>query len=109
MALGSSVWTIAALYLSNNCIVFIFVSTHYTSSQQTIRDKVEVFWVVRPRNVAVGYQRFGGPSCLHLHEVELFCVVTLCSVVVGYFPVPTYLSTYQPQHYTASKPTRTRL
>jgi hypothetical protein len=27
---------------------------------------VEVFWVVTPCSVVVGYQRFGGPSCLHL-------------------------------------------
>jgi hypothetical protein len=25
-----------------------------------------VFWVVMPCNVAVGYQRFGGPYCFHL-------------------------------------------
>jgi hypothetical protein len=28
----------------------------------------EVFWVVTPRNFAVGYQRFGGPCCLHFQE-----------------------------------------
>jgi hypothetical protein len=41
--------------------------------------QVEVFWVVTPCSVVVGYQRFGGPCCLHLHWV-----VTSCSVVVGY-------------------------
>jgi len=28
--------------------------------------EVEVFWVVTPCNVVVGYQRFRGPCCLHL-------------------------------------------
>jgi hypothetical protein len=27
---------------------------------------VEVFWVVTPCNVVLGYQRFGGPCCVHL-------------------------------------------
>jgi len=27
---------------------------------------VEVFWVVSPCSVVVGYQRFRGPCCLHL-------------------------------------------
>jgi len=27
----------------------------------------EVFWVVTPCSVVVGYQRFGGPCCSHLH------------------------------------------
>jgi hypothetical protein len=27
---------------------------------------VEVFWVVTPCCVAIGYRRFGGPCCLHL-------------------------------------------
>jgi hypothetical protein len=28
--------------------------------------QVKVFWVVMPYNVAVGYQHYKGPSCLHL-------------------------------------------
>jgi len=40
--------------------------------------QVEVFWIVKPCNVVVGYQRFGGPCCLHLQ------VVTTCNVVVGH-------------------------
>jgi hypothetical protein len=28
--------------------------------------QVEVFWVVTPCNVVVGYQRFGGPCCFQL-------------------------------------------
>jgi hypothetical protein len=34
--------------------------------------QVEVFRVVTPCNVAIGYQRFGGPCCLHLQcEVKM--------------------------------------
>jgi hypothetical protein len=37
----------------------------------TVKILVEVFWVVTPCSVVVGYQRFGGPFCLHLQgEVE---------------------------------------
>jgi hypothetical protein len=34
--------------------------------------QVEVYWVVTPCSVVAGYQRFGGPCCLHLQdEVKL--------------------------------------
>jgi hypothetical protein len=32
--------------------------------------EVEVFWFVTPCTVAVGYQRFGGPCCLHLYSED---------------------------------------
>jgi hypothetical protein len=35
-----------------------------------VRIQVDVFWVVTPCSVAVGYQRFRGPSCLHLQGGE---------------------------------------
>jgi len=31
--------------------------------------QVKVFWGVTPCTVVVGYQRFSGPCCLHLHGV----------------------------------------
>jgi len=40
--------------------------------------KAEIFWAVKPCSVMVGYQRFGGPCCLHLqgevnsHRLEDF-------------------------------------
>jgi len=33
--------------------------------------QAEVFWVVTPCSVVVGYQRFGGPRCLHLQGVAI--------------------------------------
>jgi hypothetical protein len=46
---------------------------------------------VTPSSVAVGYQRFGGPCCLHLQgdklhyiEVVVFWFVSPSSVAVGY-------------------------
>jgi hypothetical protein len=33
--------------------------------------QVELLWIVTPRSDVVGYQRFGGPCCLHLHLEEL--------------------------------------
>jgi hypothetical protein len=32
----------------------------------TVKIRIEVFWVVTLCSVVVGYQRFGGPCCLHL-------------------------------------------
>jgi hypothetical protein len=32
--------------------------------------QVVVFWVLTPFSVAIGYRRFGGPSCLHVHTVQ---------------------------------------
>jgi hypothetical protein len=32
--------------------------------------QVEVFLIVTPRSVVVGYQRFGGPCCLHLLDCD---------------------------------------
>jgi hypothetical protein len=53
----------------------------------------EVFWVVTPSRVAVGYQRFGGICCLHLRggvpEVEGSTDLRNVGIV--------------PQHYTASQ------
>jgi len=34
---------------------------------------VEVFWVLTPCGVAVGYQCFGGPCCLHFQEALNLC------------------------------------
>jgi hypothetical protein len=56
--------------------------------------QVTVFWVTTPCSVVVGYQRFGGPCCLHLQGdvieawieiyVKIFWVMTPYSYVVGY-------------------------
>jgi hypothetical protein len=35
-----------------------------------VKIHVKVFWVVTPRSVAVGYQRFAGFCCLHLHPKD---------------------------------------
>jgi hypothetical protein len=32
--------------------------------------EVEVFWVVTPCNVVVGFQGFGGPFCLHILDCD---------------------------------------
>jgi len=50
------------------------VSVVDTASQSNPRNnnkdkkwaQVEIFWVIRPCSVVVGYQRFRGPCCLHL-------------------------------------------
>jgi len=35
-----------------------------------VKIQVEVFWVVTPCSVVVGNQRFGCPCCLHLHPQD---------------------------------------
>jgi hypothetical protein len=51
------------------------LTTHliYTSPHAltVVMFQVEVFWVVIPCSVMVGYQRFRGPCCLHLQSSEL--------------------------------------
>jgi hypothetical protein len=32
-----------------------------------VKIQINVFWVVTPCSVVVGYQGFGGPCCLHIH------------------------------------------
>jgi hypothetical protein len=59
---------------------------------------VEVCWVVRPWNVVVGYQRFGGPYCLQLHSLHPEDGGSMGIRKFGTVP----------QHYTASQPTRPR-
>jgi len=51
--------------------------------------QVKIFWVVTPCGVVVGYQRFGGPLCLHLQGEDGG------SVDLWNFGI-------LPQHYTAS-------
>jgi len=36
----------------------------------TVKIQVEVFWVVTPCSVVVGHQRFAGPCCVRLHPVD---------------------------------------
>jgi len=33
-----------------------------------VKIHVDVFWVVTPCSAVLGYQHFGGPSCLHLQD-----------------------------------------
>jgi hypothetical protein len=42
----------------------------------TVMFQVEVFWVVKPRNDVVGYQRFRGPCRLHLQDSVMFFLIT---------------------------------
>jgi hypothetical protein len=44
------------------CSVTIEIHAVFTA----VNIQVEVFRVVKPCSVVVGYQRFGGPCCLHL-------------------------------------------
>jgi hypothetical protein len=47
--------------------------------------QIEVFWVVMPRSVVIGYERSGGPCCFHLQNAgALKCwypTTTLDSVI----------------------------
>jgi len=41
----------------------------------TLKFQVEFWWLARPRSVVVGYQRFGGPFCVHLQGEDRCCKV----------------------------------
>jgi len=42
--------------------------------------QVEVFWVVSPCNVVVGYRRFGSPCCLHRPQISQFYFIYVLAV-----------------------------
>jgi hypothetical protein len=62
---------------------FNSVPTKIIWNLSTVKEKrtiqAVVFWFMTPCSGMIGYQRFGGPYCLHLHWV-----VTPCSVMIGY-------------------------
>jgi hypothetical protein len=68
--------------------------------------QVEVLWVVKPCRFAIGYQRFEGPSCLHLHPDKLEVAWSSNTKDGGskFFRNVGIL----PQQYTASQPRRPR-
>jgi len=39
-----------------------------SSETSAVMFQVQVFWAVTPCSVVLGYQHFGGPCCLRLHE-----------------------------------------
>jgi len=57
-------------------------------------DSSSGLWFMTPCSNVIGYQRFGGPRCLHLQgevsgawieiQVAVLWVMTSCSIVVGY-------------------------
>jgi len=46
--------------------------------------QVEVFWVVTPCSVVVGYHRFGGPCCCHLQGGVKMAAVCSSETLVPY-------------------------
>jgi hypothetical protein len=60
-----------------------------------VKIQAEVFWVVMLCNVVVGYQCFRGPCCLHLHQYGGSKVIWNIQIL--------------PQHYMASQPRRPQL
>jgi hypothetical protein len=60
-------------YASNN----MYTNCRYcTCVLATLESKFELFCVVTPCSVAVGYRRFGGPCCLHLQGEDREHVTT---------------------------------
>jgi hypothetical protein len=51
------------------------------SAAVTFLGQLEAFWVVMPCNVVVGYQRLGGPCCLHLQGENSSQGFTDCDAV----------------------------
>jgi hypothetical protein len=40
---------------------------------KAVQIQVDIFWILTPFSVAVGYQGFGGPCCLHLQGILPHC------------------------------------
>jgi len=56
---------------------------HDLSGKGFNKIKVEVFWLVTPCSVVVGYQRFRGPCCLHLHPLKRWYPTTTLNGVTN--------------------------
>jgi hypothetical protein len=57
-----------------------------------VKIQVDVYWVVAPRGVVVGYQRFGGVFCFHL-QVEVTGTGTVMNPVsTSETRAPTHIS-----------------
>jgi hypothetical protein len=63
--------------------------------------QVKVFWVVTPCSTVVGYQRFIGLSCLHLHTTKTRN--HLCTVKFAYNEINTNGKVYFSGVHTFSK------
>jgi len=55
-----------------------------------VKTGVEVFWVVTPCSVAVGHQSFGGPCCLHLRDQDSGRGLLDCDAVYCCGRIPTF-------------------
>jgi hypothetical protein len=51
--------------IRNSFCCFMLLDLYFQLKNQ-FQIQVDFFWVVTPCSVVVGYQRFGGPCCLHL-------------------------------------------
>jgi hypothetical protein len=50
-----------------------------------VKIQIEVFWVVTPCSVVLGYRRFGGPYCLHLQGIPILVThVQVCLLMWNY-------------------------
>jgi hypothetical protein len=81
----------------------VIVYTERFEAFTTVKIQVDVFYVVTPWSVVVGYRRFGGPCCLHftlLHWImwRLFHVsILLCSILYHSEQVKCCLATTEQQ------------
>jgi len=65
-----------------------------------VKIEVEVFWVVTPCSVVVGYLRFRSPRCLHLTEkstTTLHGVTTQIPRLEGIITLQNYKKIYSPR------------
>jgi hypothetical protein len=58
----------------------------------TIEIQVQFFWVVTPCSVVVGYQRFGGPCCLHLQGEVTMEAAEYSETLTSYITTQRYNS-----------------
>jgi len=58
--------------MNSNLTMFKCLVTRVTKHGDTFMFQVEVFWVVTLCSLVVGDQRFGGPCCTHLQGECLF-------------------------------------
>jgi hypothetical protein len=65
-----------------------------------VKIQVEAFWVVTPCSVAVGYQRFRGPCCLHLQGEMKMEATRSSKMFVSYHNTARHLN---PEYFNKNK------
>jgi hypothetical protein len=67
------------LYSPNENVIF--------EAFTAVKIQVEVFWVMSPCSVMIGYQLLRGPCCLHVHQTKMFQILITFTLYLQFVSV----------------------